>query len=155
MTIFFVHEGPVENLEKDKYENRISEDEAYASAWIYGYRVDENGDVLGSVECNVGASQYNNQDGVNVVQFYAYADSRLLDWDLKGTANAWVKLPNRVRAGPGRDVDIGNGHPSHYLRTEDSYIVNTNQVRGRRIEASAKLRVKKATVRVQVTAVRA
>ena len=150
----FTPGGSVEDVVKGKAEERRDEDHAHASAWMYGYRVDENGDVLGSVECNIGAQQYNDQNGDNVVLFWGYADSRLLDWDLTGKGNAWVKLPGRARVGPGREVDIGDGHPLHYVHTDDSYTVLTHQVQGRRIEASARLRVNGGFASVKVTAVR-
>ena len=150
--ISFSTTGDIKDVVKDSARQQFAEDEGYISAWIYGYRVDDNGDVLGIVECNIVATRF-NQDNVNYVNFFGYADSRLLSRDLKGKANAWVKLPNRNKVGPGGDVDVGNPN-LHYLRIEDSYTVRSDQARGRRMEASAALSVKKARVSVKVTAVR-
>ena len=136
------------------WEVKFDDRNSYASAWIEGYRIDDNGDVLDKVDCNIGAQQYDNHNGDNVVTFCGGADSRLLDWDLKGKGNAWVKLPGRRRVGPGKEVDIGKGHDKHYVYTNDSYTLLADQIQGRRAEASAKVRVFGTYASVKVSAVR-
>lgn len=138
----------------DVFEDQfVDEDNDAAAVWLSGYHVDLDGDRVGSVSTYVGASLVNEND----LYCYADASSGLSDEDINARANAWVKVPDKLRKshphGNG-DVDIGVDHLISSISAWDSNTINAELVPGKAMRASAALKTAgkpRVSVRIDIT----
>ena len=138
----------------DVFEDEVvDEDNGTAAVWLSGYHEDPNGNRVGSVSTYVGASLINEND----LYCYADASSGLSDQNINAKANAWVKVPDKLKKNHGHgdgDVDIGVDHLIYSISAWDSNTINAHDAPGKAMRASAALKTAgrpRVSVRIDVT----
>lgn len=123
---------------KEKYENVFVDVENRAAAvWLNGYMHDKNGNRIGYVGIYAGLSVYTDANQQLVAYYYADATSQIVDINLNGRANAWVKVPDKARVGQGHDIMVGRNHPENSVTVSDRNTIPANLAGGKAMRASA------------------
>ena len=123
---------------KEKYENVFVDVENRAAAvWLNGYMHDKNGNRIGYVSIYAGLSVYEDANQQLVAYYYADATSQIVDTNLNGRANAWVKVPDKPRVGQGQDIMVGRNHPANSVTVSASNTIPANLAGGKAMRASA------------------